>query len=56
MDNTTVTEKLKASQHKSNQILEKIIADKEYHNVDLLQSVIDAIDELIQLVEEKRNR
>lgn len=44
---------LKDSVKKSNKLVDKIIADKEYHKKELLQPVIDAMDELIQLAEEK---
>lgn len=38
---------------KNNKLVDQIIADKKYHKKELLQPVIDAMDELIQLAEEK---
>ena len=53
--NTTTNKitQLKDSIKKSNKLVDKIIADKKYHKKELLQPVIDAMDELIQLAEEK---
>ena len=44
---------LEKSQKKCTQIIDKIVADKKYHKKELLQPVINAMDELIQLAEEK---
>ncbi len=44
---------LKIRQDKCTQIIGEIVADKKYHKKELLQPVINAMDELIQLAEEK---
>ena len=52
----TTTDKitaLKESQENSTSIIDKIVANKKYHKKELLQPVIDSMDELVQLAEEK---
>lgn len=47
---------LKEHQDKCTQIIDKIVANKKYHKKELLQPVIDSMDELIKLAEEKLNK
>lgn len=47
---------LEASLKKSSKLIDEIAANKKYHKKEVLQPVIDAMDELIELAEKKLNQ
>lgn len=52
-DSTNKLITFKVHQEKCTQIIDKIVGNKKYHKKEILQPVIDSMDELIKLAEEK---